>query len=232
MPPDRTAICAATRTQMSADDGDATGDVNPFWQARNYNTNVANVKASVFASHGLNDDNVKPDHFTTWWAGLAAHNVPRKLWLSQEGHVDPFDFRRDVWVDTLHRWFDYWLQGVQNGIMNEPRVTIERSTDVWENDPDWPLPGTSDANVFLNGSAPGSAGTFGALANGGNTSALSFADLPGQTENATINTPEARRRTASSSCRPCSGRTCTSPACRRSTCTARSRRRAATWAWC
>jgi X-Pro dipeptidyl-peptidase len=190
VPPDRTVICAATRTQMSADDGDATGDVNPFWQARNYNANVANVKASVFASAGLNDDNVRFDHLTTWWAGLAAHNVPRKLWLSQEGHIDPFDYRRDVWVDTLHRWFDYWLYGVQNGIMNEPRVTIERSTDVWENDPDWPLPGTSDANVFLNGSAPGSAGTFGALANGGNTSTLSFADLPGQAENATINTPE------------------------------------------
>ena len=26
-----------------------------------------------------------------------------------------------AWVDTLHRWFDYWLQGVQNGIMNEPQ---------------------------------------------------------------------------------------------------------------
>ena len=52
-----------------------------------------------------------------WWAGLAANNVPRKLWLSLEGHVDPFDYRRTEWVDTLHRWFDYWLQGVQNGIM-------------------------------------------------------------------------------------------------------------------
>ena len=189
VPPDRTTLCWATRTQMSADDGDATGDVNAFWQARNYDTNVGNVQASVFASAGLNDDNVKFDHLTTWWAGLAGHNVPRKLWLSQEGHIDPFDYRRDVWVDTLHRWFDYWLYGVQNGIMNEPRVTIERSTDVWENDLDWPLPGTSGANVFLNGSAPGSAGTFGALANA-NTSMLSFADLPGQTENASINTPD------------------------------------------
>ena len=62
-----------------------------------------------------------------WWAGLAANNVPRKLWLSLEGHVDPFDYRRAVWVDTLHRWFDYWLQGVPNGIMNEPRVDIETS---------------------------------------------------------------------------------------------------------
>ncbi len=64
-----------------------------------------------------------------WWAGLTANNVPRKLWLSQEGHVDPFDYRRTEWVDTLHRWFDYWLQGVQNGIMSEPRVDIETSAE-------------------------------------------------------------------------------------------------------
>src|SRR3954468_9904052 len=174
LPPDRTAICAAARMQMSADDGDATGDVNAFWQARNYNTNVGNVHASVLASAGLNDDNVKLDHLTSWWAGLAAHDVPRKLWLSQEGHVDPFDYRRAVWVDTLHRWFDYWLYGVQNGIMAEPRVTIERSTDVWENDPDWPLPGTSGAGVYLNGNAPAPTGTFRALASGGDHGALSL----------------------------------------------------------
>ena len=48
-----------------------------------------------------------------WWAGLAANNVPRKLWLSLEGHVDPFEYRRAEWVNTLHRWFDYWLQGVR-----------------------------------------------------------------------------------------------------------------------
>ena len=75
----------------------------------------------------MNDDNVRPNHFSQWWAGLAANNVPRKLWLSQEGHVDPFDYRRAAWVDTLHRWFDYWLQGVPNGIMSEPRVDIETS---------------------------------------------------------------------------------------------------------
>ena len=37
------------------------------------------------------------------------NNVPRKLWLSREGHVDPFEYRRAEWVDTLHRWFDHWL---------------------------------------------------------------------------------------------------------------------------
>jgi X-Pro dipeptidyl-peptidase len=29
--------------------------------------------------------------------------VPRKLWLTNAGYVDPFDYRRAQWVDTLHR---------------------------------------------------------------------------------------------------------------------------------
>jgi X-Pro dipeptidyl-peptidase len=68
---------------------------------------AANVHASVFMTHGLNDNNVFADNFSTWWSALAARNVPRKLWLSQEGHTDMFDIRRSAWVDTLHQWFDY-----------------------------------------------------------------------------------------------------------------------------
>jgi X-Pro dipeptidyl-peptidase len=140
VPPNRNVLCAPTRTAMSAVDGDPDGDVNQFWQDRNYNLNVDKVHAAVFESHGLNDDNVRPNHFSQWWAGLTANNVPRKLWLSQEGHVDPFDFRRATWVDTLHRWFDYWLQGVPNGIMSEPQVDIETGPNTWETQPGWPLP--------------------------------------------------------------------------------------------
>jgi X-Pro dipeptidyl-peptidase len=188
VPPSRTALCAPTRTAMSAVDGDATGDINDFWSERDYNANVANVHAAVFASNGLNDDNVRPNQFSKWWYGLAANNVPRKLWLSQEGHVDPFDYRRAEWVDTLHRWFDYWLQDVPNGIMSEPRVTIETSTNIFEDAADWPLPSTADVDVFLRGTAAGAAGTFG-LTSGGHTNSLTFTDLPTQSENAMIGTP-------------------------------------------
>ena len=37
-----------------------------------------------------------------------------------------------MWVDTLHRWFDHYLYGVNNGIENEPPVTIEDEKDVWK----------------------------------------------------------------------------------------------------
>src|SRR4051794_6742201 len=124
VPPNNNTTCAASRTAMSAVDGDADGNTNPFWDARDYNLSVNNVHASAFASHGINDDNVRPNHSSNLCDGLAAKIVLRRVWLLQEGHVDPFEYNRGSCVDTLHRWFDYWLQGVDNGIMNEPRVKI------------------------------------------------------------------------------------------------------------
>ena len=156
-------------------DGDSDGDINSFWQARNYNLNVGNVHAAVFESQGLNDDNVRPNHFGQWWAGLSTHNVPRKLWLSQEGHVDPFDYRRSAWVDTLHPWFEHWLYGIPNGIMQQPEVDIETPTNTWETQKSWPLPQTRSVGVYLQGTVAGSKGVL-SLKSGGGTSSLTFTD--------------------------------------------------------
>ena len=139
-PPGRSATPTSTTTQRRID-GDDTGDRNTFWSDRDYRKDVGNVKAAVFATHGFQDDNVSMDQLWPWWDGLKANGVPRKLWLLRSGHTDPFDSRRAVWVDTLHRWFDHWLYGVDNGIMSEPAVTIEDDKDVWGEYADWPIPG-------------------------------------------------------------------------------------------
>ena len=142
--PTRTARrrCAPVRDAMSLHDGDADGTMNPFWDARNYRPNANKVKASVFATHCFQDDNVDPDQMTEWWYGLAANNVPRKLWICREGHVDPFMIRRAEWMNQLHQWFDYWLYDVPNTIMSEPRVDIEDTKDSWSTHADWPVPGS------------------------------------------------------------------------------------------
>ena len=147
--PDRRAYCAPVRDELSANDGDENGDYSDFWAVRDYLKDLDKVKASVFITHGIQDENVRADHFSKWWYGLKERNVPRKLWIMRQGHVDPFDGRRAVWVDTIHRWFDYWLQSVPNGIMSEPAVDIEVSRDVWESHTDWPIPGTKMTDVFL-----------------------------------------------------------------------------------
>jgi X-Pro dipeptidyl-peptidase len=172
---DRRTPSAPTRDAMSLLDGDATGDINDFWQARNYLKDVSKVKASVFITHGIQDDNVRPNQFSNWWEGLAANNVPRKLWLLREGHVDPFDSRRAAWVDTLHRWFDYWLQGIDNGIMSEPKVDIEDAKDSWHSYADWPIPGSKPTDVYLQGTTVAAPGELGG-ASGGATDSLPFVD--------------------------------------------------------
>jgi len=139
---DPPAKCAAVNAALATGQDDVTGNYNSFWDSRNYRAapvpSVSRVHASVFAIHGLNDLNVKPNQFSTWWSGLAARGVPRKVWLSQYGHVDPFDFRRDAWVATLHQWFDRWLWHVPNDVMKQPRASIETGPDVWSDESDWP----------------------------------------------------------------------------------------------
>ena len=173
--PDRRDLCAPSRADFNQQDGDETGDTNPFWDERDYNPRVGNVKAAVFAVHGFQDDNVRLNQLSRWWDGLKANGVTRKLWLMRTGHTDPFDARRSVWVDTLHRWFDRYLHGIRNGIEHGPRVTIEDSMDTWRDYGDWPIPGTRAVDMFLQGTTATTAGALGRRS-GGRTDSLAFTD--------------------------------------------------------
>ncbi|HEY2272582.1 MAG TPA: CocE/NonD family hydrolase, partial [Jatrophihabitantaceae bacterium] len=124
-------------TEQGASD-DATADFNSYWQASDYRRHAGRVKASMFIVHGLHDENVIPNQFSSWWQALGTHGVTRKLWLSQTGHVDPFDYRRSHWVRTLHEWFDHWLQGLHNGVMTQPQVSVQRPSGGWTTERSWP----------------------------------------------------------------------------------------------
>ena len=132
------STCQAKGAEIVGKAADPQADYNEFWDERDYLKDVENVRASVFVAHGLNDWNVKPNNFVRWFQKLGKEGVPRKIWLSQTGHVDPFDFRRGEWVRTLHRWFDRWLHGINNGIMSEPMADIERGANRWKTYRKWP----------------------------------------------------------------------------------------------
>ncbi|MFD3842204.1 Xaa-Pro dipeptidyl-peptidase [Streptomyces sp. NPDC058642] len=158
--PDARAKCDAVQ-QKIVDGAPRTGDRTNFWTERDYLKNASKVKASVFAIHGQQDLNVRMRHLGQWWDALGRHGVERKIWLSQTGHVDPFDFRRAEWVDTLHRWFDHELLGYDNGIDREPMADIERHPDQWVTSKTWPPRGTSTATLRpAQGTQPG-VGTLG-----------------------------------------------------------------------
>ncbi len=115
-----------------------TGDRTPLWTERDYVRTAKKVRASVFLVHGMQDLNVRMRHVGPWWDALGKNGVRRKIWLSQTGHVDPFDFRRAAWVSTLQRWFDHELKGIDNGIDREPVADIERAPDQWVTSTAWP----------------------------------------------------------------------------------------------
>lgn len=65
-----------------------------------------------------------------------------------------------VWADTgfsivteERRFFDYWLKGIQNGVMQEPRVTYYTYNAppqrVWQSAPTWPLPSQVETAFHL-----------------------------------------------------------------------------------
>ncbi|WP_019244006.1 MULTISPECIES: Xaa-Pro dipeptidyl-peptidase [Bacillus] len=178
----RKQACQPVFDRLKAESDDQTGDYNSFWDERNYVKDAKKVKASVFAVHGLNDYNVKMNHLADWWNELSKNKVPRKLWLTQTGHVDPFDFRRAEWVDTLHQWFDYWLMDIDNGIMDQPAVDIERGADEWQTQSSWPAKEAKEIKINL---APGknvsSNGTLTTSPVKGKPT-LNFTDNPKQTE--------------------------------------------------
>jgi X-Pro dipeptidyl-peptidase len=157
--PSRRAHCAAVRATLAATDGDETGDYTPFWAERDYNPDAGNVRASVFVTHGLQDDNVMPDHFSKWWDALPSH-VAKKIWLTRTGHIDPFDFRRAQWVSTLHKWFDHELQGVPNDVLTEPQADIEYAADEWQTSGRWPIDAREKVSLKLLADSPTTAGAL------------------------------------------------------------------------
>lgn len=122
--------------QASQYEGSFAGDYSPYWQARNYSALLPEtVDASVFYIHGLHDFNVKPDHMVPWVDELRARNVPLKMWLGDWQHEYP---TRPDFNQTLLRWFDHYLKGIDTGILQEPAVNVESRDDVWRTENEWP----------------------------------------------------------------------------------------------
>jgi X-Pro dipeptidyl-peptidase len=154
-------VCADVMTALERDQDRITGDYSDFWAERDYLRDADKVRASVLLVHGLHDMNVRTQHAGQWWDALAEHGVPRKIWLHQAGHTDPFNVRRAVWLSTLHHWFDHWLHGIDNGIMSEPMADVEVAPNVWQTAPTWPVPGSRPVTYTFGGpAADGRPGTL------------------------------------------------------------------------
>jgi X-Pro dipeptidyl-peptidase len=131
---------------------DTTGNYNRWWSKRDYRIDASKIKASVFVVHGLNDENVKTRQFGEWWDQLTKYGVERRLFLHQGQHVEPYYSFGSTYTTPLVEWFDYYLQGLDNGLPKEPQAIIQREDGTWSTDKVWPPSGTENQKLKL--SAP------------------------------------------------------------------------------
>ncbi|RKN35553.1 CocE/NonD family hydrolase [Micromonospora musae] len=170
--------CESVITGIGDAEEASASDFTEFWQERNYIPDAKNIKkagTSVFMVHGLTDFNVKTMHTADLWREIEKRNMPRKIWLHRGAHVNPTSFRPAEWQAVMHRWMDYWLHDIENGIMDEPMADIQRPDGSWETHSSWPDAATKDVDLRFGPATADAAGTLSAHGPKGNPT-QSYAD--------------------------------------------------------
>ena len=80
-----------------------------------------------------------------WYHTLPLGNVVGEVDYGFSSHALVAD------LDGLHiKWFDYWLKGKQNGLLDEPPVRIfVMGENVWRTEDEWPLARTQYTRYYL-----------------------------------------------------------------------------------
>ena len=91
--------------------------------------------------------------------GKSAQKVVIGPWVHNLGNsgvettTGDVDFGECVRLDLMNehlRWFDYWLKGVDNGVMSEPPVNVfVMGANEWRSSSDWPIPDTRYVPYYL-----------------------------------------------------------------------------------
>jgi predicted acyl esterase len=110
----------------------------PYWEERAI-MDYDKIKVPAYivaASH-------RPGAFYHW----PEMKMPKKLLNCPPAYTDR-PFYQFSW--ELLRWFDYWLKGMDTGIMDEPNVRLfVQGADEWLSADDFPIPGTKWLPFFL-----------------------------------------------------------------------------------
>ena len=100
-----------------------------------------------------------------WYANLS---TPHRLHVRPLFHNDLGKSGADLdFAAEAHRWFDYWLKGIDNGIMDEPPVRYyvvgAPKGEAWRAARQWPLPGVRRIRFYC---APGPSGSVASTNDG------------------------------------------------------------------
>ena len=119
-------------------------------------------------------------HWTGWYdhGAYAQTRAFKSLDAPQKLLIGPF-YHRDRFADIAAiqvSWFEYWLKGIDNGIMDEPAVTyyltgVSPEEGGWRTSDQWPLPNERREKFYF---ASGPTQTVGSI----NDGRLSFGEPP------------------------------------------------------
>jgi uncharacterized protein len=121
-----------------------------YWKQGSFCENYSAIECPVYAVGGFADGytNAVPRL-------LEGLSVPRKGLIGPWAHAFPDDASPGPSIGFLQecvRWFDHWLKGIENGVMDEPvlRVWMQESVEPqpsyeerpgrWVGEPSWPSP--------------------------------------------------------------------------------------------
>jgi X-Pro dipeptidyl-peptidase len=129
-----------------------TGDMNEFWEGRDYLNDMGPMKAALLMSHGFNDWNVMPEHSFRIYKAAKEKGIPAQIYYHQNGHGGPPP------ISMMNRWFTHYLHGIENGVEKDARAWIVREKDK-PSDPtayeDFPNPEAEPVTFYLTAGAPG-----------------------------------------------------------------------------
>lgn len=128
-----------------------TGDLNEFWEGRDYLNQMGNFKAALLMAHAFNDWNVMPEHSVRIYEEAKRMGVPSMIYFHQGGHGG------EPPMELMNKWFTRYLFGVENGVEELPRSWVVRERDERDKPtayPDYPHPDAKPVTYFLTKGAP------------------------------------------------------------------------------
>jgi len=140
-------------------------DDGPFWDFADVEKKHTEVSVPAYNLTGWFDDGYGQPGAIRNFLGMCRNGrTPQarqgqKLIIGPWTHCDPtpragaMDFGGEAAVDVpalVVRWFDYWLKGIDNGMMREPPIRVFVMGDnIWRFESEWPPAGAKPTSLYF-----------------------------------------------------------------------------------
>jgi len=119
-----------------------TGDYSAWWDIRNQAAFGDNARKDlgIIMIHGFNDDNVKFKQTALIHDMCKKYGITCKGIFHQGMHTSVTNHNGLNFYLDIHKWFDYYLYGVVNGMPDDfPNIRVQSNIDItWKNYDTWP----------------------------------------------------------------------------------------------